>query len=204
MAANASSTETDYPLLEVPHIQNPNRLWALPVIGGTVKLLVMLPVAFWLMVIAYVALLLSIINSFAVLFTGRYLDIAYVLAVGAMRLSAKANFFFLGLTDAYPGFGLASSDDVRLDIDMPARPSRFFALPLLGGFVRLVLLIPFLLLLSVVAIPLVLIFYVAWIPVLFLGQFPEFLYRYLVYVQRLQLRMSAYTFGLADRYPRFD
>ena len=86
---------------------------------------------------------------------------------------------------------------------MPAEPSRFFALPWIGLVVRVILLIPMLILLYFIGILTVLVFWIAWVPVLFAGQYPSALFNIMVYAQRLQLRVSAYTFGLSDRYPKF-
>ena len=42
MSIDTQSETTDYPLFAIEHIQNPNRLWAFPVIGGTIKTLIIL------------------------------------------------------------------------------------------------------------------------------------------------------------------
>lgn len=191
-------------MLFIEHIQNPNRLWALPVVGGTVKYIIVLPVAFWLLFVSIAAIVLSYINAFHVLVTGRYWEPAYALAVGSMRLSAKANCFVLGLSDTYPGFALASSDEVRVEIAIPAQPNRLLAFPFFGGIFRLLVLVPFFIFLFVFGLLVWLVFWVAWIPVLLIGQYPEGLFNLMVYVQRLQLRLSAFTFGLSDRYPLFE
>ena len=203
MSIDTQSETTDYPLFAIEHIQNPNRLWAFPVIGGTIKTLIILPVAIWLIIVSYAALILSIINAFVVLFTGKYWEPAYTVVLGSMRLSTKANCFLLGLTDSCPGFSLDSGEGIELAIAMPAEPSRFFALPWIGLVVRLILLIPMLVVLYFIGILTVLVFWIAWIPVLFAGQYPSALFNIMVYAQRLQLRVSAYTFGLSERYPKF-
>lgn len=191
-------------MLFIEHIQNPNRLWALPVVGGTVKYIIVLPVAFWLLAVSIAAIVLSYINAFHVLVTGRYWEPAYALAVGSMRLSAKANCFVLGLSDTYPGLTLASSDEVRVEIPVPRKPNRLLAFPLFGGIFRLLVLVPFFIFLFVFGLLVWLVFWVAWIPVLLIGQYPEGLFNLMVYAQRLQLRLSAFTFGLSDRYPLFE
>ena len=173
-------------------------------IGGTVKLIVLIPISLWLMIVAYAALTLSVINGFFVLFTGKYWGLAYTLAVGSMRLSAKANCFFLGLSDTYPGFSLDSSAEVRLEIAPPKQPNRLLALPLVGGIFRLAVLVPFFIFLFVIGLLVLLVYWLTWIPVLLIGKYPEGLFNLMVYVQRLQLKLSAYTFGLSDRYPLFD
>ena len=69
MNAGVPTKEPVYSTLSIEHIQNPNRLWALPVVGGTIKLLIVIPVSIWLLFVDFAAIVLSIINAFVVLFT---------------------------------------------------------------------------------------------------------------------------------------
>ena len=204
MDPSAPDYETGASTFGVAYPESPNRLWALPLIGGMVKLVIVIPIGIWLAIVAYAAFLLCFVNGFFVLFAGTYWRPAYTLALGAMRLSAKANCFFLGLSDTYPGFTLDSSDDVRLEIAIPKRPNRFFALPLVGGMVRLVILVPVFIFLYVLGLLVVCVFWFAWVPVLLLGRYPEGLFNLMVFVMRFQLKLSAYMFGLSDRYPLLD
>ena len=106
MSTEVSAQNVDYPGFAIEHIQNPSRLWALPAIGGAIKFIIVFPVALWLLILQFAASILTIINSFVVLFTGKYWQPAYDLAVGSIRLSTKLNCFAIGLSDAYPGFSL--------------------------------------------------------------------------------------------------
>lgn len=200
----ASTEETDISTFSVDYVENPNRLWAFPAIGGAVKITVVIPIGIWLMIAAIAAMALSVINGFFVLFTGRYWGPAHALALGTMRLSAKANCFFLGLSDTYPGFSLDSSNEVRLEIALPKKPNRFFALPLVGGIVRLAILVPIFIFLFVLGLLVMVVFWYTWIPVLIIGKYPEGLFSLMVFAQRFQLKLSAFTFGLSDRYPLLD
>lgn len=170
-------------------------------IGGAAKLVIVIPVSLRLTIVDLAAICLSIINGFVVLFTGKYWGPAYALAVGSMRLTAKANCFFLGLSDTYPGFSLDASDDVRLELAIPDQPNRLLALPFAGGIFRFAVLVPFFIFLFVIGLLVMLLY---WIPVLFIGRYPESLFRFMVYTLPLQLRLSAFTFGLSDTYPLFD
>jgi len=196
--------ETDTSTFSVDYLENPNRLWAFPVIGGTVKLIVVIPIGFWLMIVAFAAMALSVINGFFVLFTGRYWGLAHTLALGTMRLSVKANCFFLGLSDFYPGFSLDSSAEVRLEMALPRQPNRLLAVPLVSGIFRFAVLVPFFIFLFVIGLLVLLVYWVTWIPVLLIGKYPEGLFSLMVFALRFQLKLSAYTFGLSDRYPLLD
>ena len=173
MITGAPSQASDYSSLTIEYPQHPNRLWAFPVIGGMVKFVIVMPVGIWLLCVNFAAFSLSIVNAFVVLLTGTYWKPAHALAVGSMRLTAKANCFYLGLSDRYPGFSLDSNDDVRLEYAMPAQPNRLLALPLVGGLFRYALLVPFFIFLLVIGILVVLVYWFTWIPVLLVGQYPE-------------------------------
>ena len=204
MNTGASTEEAATSTFSVDYLENPNRLWAFPVVGGMVKTVIVLPIGIWLMLVAFAAFLLCFVNGFLVLLTGTYWRPAHALAVGLMWLSAKANCFTLGLSDTYPGFSLDSSDKVRLEIALPERPDRFFALPLVGGIVRIAILVPIFIFLFVLGLLVMCVYWITWVPVLFIGRYPEGLFSLMVFVQRFQLKLSAFVFGLSDRYPLLD
>ena len=205
MNIGTPTRETDFSTLTIEHIQNPNRLWAFPVIGGTVKLVLVIPVSFWLLCVDFAAIFLSIINAFCCspsrAGTGNLPMRSPWVQCGSQP---KPTASILGLSDTYPGFSLDSSDDVRLEFAMPTQPNRLLALPLVGGIFRFSILFPFFIFLFVIGILVVLVYWFTWIPVLLIGKYPEGLFSLMVYAQRLQLKLSAYTFGLTDRYPLFD
>ena len=61
----------DYPLLSVRLIENPNKMWAFPILGGLIKGLSLIPVAIYLYVLLLVFFVVTIINSVMVLATGQ-------------------------------------------------------------------------------------------------------------------------------------
>ena len=120
MSTEVSAQNVDYPGFTIEHIHSPSRLWAIPVVGGAVKFIIVFPVALWLLILQFAASILTIINSFVVLFTGKYWEPAYYLAVGSIRLSTKLNCFAIGLSDGYPGFSLDAGDYMKLELSMPS------------------------------------------------------------------------------------
>ncbi len=59
MNSGAPTNESECSTQSIEHIQNPNRLWAFPVIGGTVKLVLVIPVSVWLLCVDFAAIMLS-------------------------------------------------------------------------------------------------------------------------------------------------
>jgi hypothetical protein len=86
---------------------------------------------------------------------------------------------------------------VRLEIDYVERPSR------LSTFLRGLLVIPHLIVLTFVGIASLFAILAAWVAVLFTGRFPRGLFDFIVGVIRWGARVTAYMFLMTDRYPPF-
>jgi len=99
--------------------------------------------------------------------------------------------------------GVRSSYPVQVDFVIPARNSRFYAVPLVGYTARYLLLLPHLLCLVLVALCVVLLQLVMWIPVLLTGRYPRWGYSFVGGYLRWSTRLQAFMFGLTDEYPPF-
>jgi len=88
---------------------------------------------------------------------------------------------------------------------VPPNNSRFFAIPLLGGLVRFILMIPHLIVLYALTIVVIYIFTLfMWAIVLFTGRYPPWGYSMVGGYLRWTTRVSAYLLGLTDKYPPFQ
>jgi hypothetical protein len=97
--------------------------------------------------------------------------------------------------DAYP---------VNVSYDREARINRFWGIPVIGQLVRAILLIPHVLVMMLVAIVASIQILVAWIPVLLLGRFPGWGYRWIGGLLGYNLRVSAYALLMTPTYPPFS
>lgn len=97
--------------------------------------------------------------------------------------------------DAYP---------VNVSYDREARINRLWGIPLVGVLVRSILLIPHFLLMFLVAIVAALLMLVTWIPVLLLGRFPGWGYRWIGGLMGWWTRVQAYLELLTPSYPPFS
>ena len=193
-----------YPVLTAEHIQQPNRLFAVPFVGIFVKSLLLIPVAAELTVIAMVLYPVAVINSFVVLLSGNYWRTAYDLVLGFMRLELKAVFYVTGLTDRYPGFTFDIPAGFSLDIEEPTNPSKLFAIPIIGGVIRYVLMIPYGLYAYIILEAAYIGVFFASFPVLFVGKYPESIFEMMRDGMRLSLASASYALGLSDKYPSFS
>lgn len=198
-------TTAYYPELKVTPNTNPNRLYAVLLIGGLVKFIMLIPVFIWMGIIGLVTIILIyFVNPFFVLFTGKYWRVAYEFSGFYFNLVIKSNLFMFGVSDKYPGFGSNPNSSYTIKYAYPENPSRFFAIPIIGIIVRGVLLIPFAVfyyLINYATLFAVCLF--AWFWVLFKGRYPETAYELATDNLRLMLAQSFYGLGLSDQYPSF-
>lgn len=189
-----------YPEIDLPRIKNPIRLYAFPVLGGVVKGFMLIPVFVWTTILGIAYFFVTIINSFIVLFTGKYWSVAYELTALIILISTKVAFFWAGLSNIYPGF-TGETKDFKMDIPYPKNPSRFFAFPVIGGIARLVMLIPFLIYAYVIQYAGNLGTYAASFVVLSKGKYPESFYELARDSVRISQATAFYMAGLEDVYP---
>lgn len=198
-------TDGIYPFLVINQIQNPNRLFAFPIIGFLIKIILLIPVSIEIIFLAiWLFIVVTLINPFVVLFTGKYLAHAHSVGVGFIRLYTKFSFYLGGLTDKYPGFGLQNSGDLNFDVPLNEKPKRLFAIPVLGGLIRFVLLIPYFIFGNIISYAAGIgSFFLAWVAVLFRGKYPEGLFELYRDSGRISASALAYMLGLSDKYPSF-
>lgn len=189
-----------YPQIDIQNIQHPNRFYGVPVLGGLVKIAMLIPVGIWIWLVSIAWTVVIFLNSFVVLFTGKYWKVAYELNVFLIKLSIKTVYFFLGITDKYPGFN-GETKGFKIDIPYPEHPNRFYAFPIIGGIVRLVGLIPFYLYTAAIGYGGYIGALAASFVVLFTGKYPEGFYEMTRDSVRLQQAMTMYMTGLSDKYP---
>lgn len=194
-----------YPTLSVSQIQDPNRFYAVPLIGIIAKFIICVPIFIEILFLYIAAGIVTLINSFSVLFTGNYWQTAYEFNLGVLRLSAKLTFFLYGLTNKYPAFGLTIDDPlISLDMAKPQNPNRFFAIPLIGGLSRFILLIPYFIYANVIESATgIASTFIASFSVLFRGKYPEFSYELVRDYVRISQASVAYMAGFSDKYPSF-
>lgn len=192
-----------YPKLSIKNNLKPIRLYATPFLGGIIKIILLVPQIIEAFILAPVVFVLIIINSLYVLTFGKYWDTTYELALNYIRFMVKIYFFWAGFNDIYPGFSLSTNGRFVLDIKKPSSPNRLFAFPFLGGFVRLLFLIPYLIYSQVLGNG-------AWVGVMassfsvFLkGKYPESTFEFAVDTERVGLGLFFNLVGFSDRYPSF-
>jgi uncharacterized protein DUF4389 len=98
-------------------------------------------------------------------------------------------------TGAYP---------ITFSTAAPLNPSRFWAIPIIGIFVKFIILIPHFIILYFLGIVVGLAQLVIWIFVLFGGRYPDWGFAITAGSVRWIIRIQAYVYGLSDAYPAFS
>jgi hypothetical protein len=101
-------------------------------------------------------------------------------------------------------YGAQSTYPVSVTWEIPPSNSRFFAIPLIGYIVKLVILIPHIIALYALALVVGVCQLFLWIPVLFGGKYSDFGYNLVGGTIRWGTRVAAYFYGLTDQYPPFS
>lgn len=192
-----------YPHLSVDRNTKPQRLYAFPLFGFLVKIIILIPVFIELWLLSIVNfILIFLINPFIVLTTGKYWKMAFDLAYGVMRLNTKVSFFLFGVTDKYPGFD-TSSTPYTLTISYPEKPNQLYAVPLIGFLIRFVLIIPYAIFSQIISYASGIAVFFSFAPVLFSGKYPETTHEIAVDSIRVSQASSLFILGIFDKYPSF-
>ena len=133
-----------YPTIVASVPVHPNRVLQFPIFGYILKAIICIPVEILSGILLCCSFIIAILNWFIVVFTGKFNPGMFQLVLGALRLNLKIYYYLTGLTDKYPGFKLEIEDTFTYNYAYPEKSSRFLAIPLLGYFIRGILLIPFL------------------------------------------------------------
>lgn len=199
----SKSTSNLYPAIDIKRNEKPNRFYAFPIFGFIVKIFILIPVYIWIFLVCLGGAILSIINSFIVLLTGKYWKTAYNYNLGLLRLNIKTGYFMSGLTDKYPGFGFTIQDNFTVDLTYPEKSNRFFAIPILGGFIRIIILIPYFIYQNIIGSASYIGVLVSFFPVLFMGKYPESTFELARDSVRVNQAIYVYITGISDKYPSF-
>ena len=192
-----------YPELSITKIKNPSKAWAFPIFGGIAKIIILIPVFVEIALLTVYAFLLQVINSFYILINHKYWRYCFEITTGALTLIAKTTFFFFGLSDKYPGFDLKTNGDFTLKFTYPQKPKTLYVIPAIGGIIRAVLLIPYLIYTQVISNGAKVGMIGSSVPVFLNGKYPDSTFELARDSLRLSLSQWSYFAGISDVYPSF-
>jgi hypothetical protein len=148
--------------------------------------------------LGFVAVLLAIVSWFALIFAAPHSPGIRRFTNFYLRWRVRALAYQMLLEDAYPPFGDAPYPATVTVID-PTGPRDRMTIAL-----RLLLGIPHFIVLAFLVFGWWLTAFVAWLLILFSGEYPPALYEFGVGVLRWVLRVDAYMLLMVDEYPPFS
>jgi hypothetical protein len=195
---------SDYPVvIDVPTDPGQNRLWGIPYVGLIIRSILVIPQFIVLWILGIITGLLTLVSWAPILIAGRQASFVYTIAGGYLRLSTRVAGYVLLLTGRYPPFGPGGEHSIDVTFDESDRQNRLWGIPLVGIWVRLIILIPHFLILALIGIVVAFMILVSWVPVLFLGRQADVIVQWIGGFYRWGVRVSAYALLLSGKYPPF-
>ncbi len=198
-----SGSKRIYPTLVVPRNMRPSRFFAFPLLGGLIKVILLIPAVLILSVLSFIWQVTVLINVFVVLFTGRYWRFSFEVCDFYNKYSLKTSLYFLGVSNKHPGFSPKINDNFSITIPFPTTPNRLYAFPILGIVVRFVMMIPFMLWFGIVYYGYFFLSVMSSFSVFFKGYFPESTHELIVDGLRLGFAMNLFFAGISDTLPSY-
>ncbi len=190
----AMSASAEYPVhLEIDYPEGGNRWMIL------VRWLLAVPHLAIVNVLGSLANVITFIAFFAILFTRRYPEGLFKLAVGIQRWTQNTWVYVL-FYDRYPPFSFDEGQypPVRYSVERREEYSRWMPL------VKWLLAAPHYIILFFLFIGAVFAYLWTWIVVLVTGRYPQGPFNFLVGVARWSARVTAYVGLMVDEYPSFS
>jgi hypothetical protein len=196
-----------YPIgLTVTDEREINRLWGIPFVSVIVRTILAIPHIVVLAILAIGLYIWFLLGWIAILLTGKVPGIA----VALLREYVQRSYRILGYTmflmpGPYPHLEPGPGDPLSVSFELhDLSINRLWGIPFFGVFVRIILAIPHLVVLSILGIVLYILILIVWIPILFTGKYPSAIANFFGSFARYAVRVSAYIVLLPVPYPPFS
>ena len=194
MAVDPASMPSGYPVrFDIAYPEGENRFMIL------IRWLLAIPHLIILSGLRYVALAVVVFAFFAILFTGRHPAGLFRFQVGVLRWNQNVGAYVL-FHNRYPPFSFDEGKypPVTFQVDRAEHYNRF--LP----FIKWLLAIPHLIILSLLWVITVLLYVFTFLAVLVTGKYPRGPFNFIVGTSRWGARVTAYLMLVVDDYPPFS
>jgi hypothetical protein len=209
----------DYPVTLT--VEFPEKLSRLTTFFRCFMLIPQVFVSIFIYIAAYVVMFLS---WWAILFTTKYPEVFLNFVVWWLRWYTRVIGYAYLLTDKYPPFSGREEADypVILGVEHPEKLSRlttFFRFPIvpmptlsIGHGWRLLwqpssgmpMTIPHVIVLWFISIAGVIILFLSWWAILFIGRYPRVFFDFVTWWFRWSIRVTGYAYLVTDKYPPFS
>lgn len=179
-----------------------NRLWGIPILGWTVRFLLLIPHFLILWLLGLVLGLSILVSWIPVLFTGRQAAVIVEFYATYYRYTTRVLAWAFFLAAPYPPIlpGMVPYP-VNVEVNGSGSINRLWGIPFLGIWVRGILVLPHAILLFILYFPLILFSLVAWVPILINGRMPPIGYTLYGGFLRLSARATMWVLLVPAPYP---
>lgn len=181
-----------------------SRLWGIPLLGVMLRGILLIPHFVVLWFYAIVVAILQLVTWIPVLVNGRYPGWGYSLVGGYIRWITRVQAYLVLAAAAYPPLSTGGRHDVDVRWNEQQPIARWVGIPILGAFVRSLLLIPHLIVLWFLGVAVGFLSLITWLPVLLTGRYADWAYRIVGGYIRWQNRVTAYVLLMTGPYPPFS
>jgi hypothetical protein len=181
-----------------------SRLWGIPLLGIMVRGFLLIPHFIVLAFYGILVALLQLVVWIPVLVNGRYPAWGYAIVGGFLRWVTRVQAYAILAASAYPPLSTGGRHDVDVRWDESQTVARWAGIPLLGVWIRSILLIPHLVILYFLGVGVGFLGFITWIPVLLSGRYGDWAYRIVGGYIRWQNRTICYTLLMTGPYPPFS
>jgi hypothetical protein len=194
-----------YPVtLIVPNDRGQNRVWGIPFLGLIVRGFMVIPQAIVIAFLGVVIYFSFFVNWIPILLNGRAASWMYQLYGGYLRMTTRSSLYVLLAHGTYPPFWITGDHPVDLLISENQPKNRWWGIPIVGVFVRWIVLLPHLIVIGVLGIVLGFLAIVSWAPILINGRQADAIVRFLGGLYQWTARVVAYGSFLTEQYPPFS
>jgi hypothetical protein len=202
-AAPAAPTG-DYPIqVSLTDQRELSRWWGIPFFGILARGILAIPHFVVLGILGILLYVWVFLGWIPILLTGRVPGLAVKLLTEYLQRGARAGGYVIFLLPGgYPPLEPGATTPVNVQISLTSLEiNRLWGIPFVGFFVRFLVLIPQLIVLSIMGLVVYLSLIVLWIPILLTGKYPGWAISLYGTMLRYGMRVAAYMLFLPVAYP---
>jgi len=180
-----------------------NRLWGIPIVGIAVRAFLAIPHALVLMIMSIGMNAWIFLGWIPILLNGRVPAVAVKFLIEYLhRYTRIAGYVACLMPGGYPPLEPGAPNPIDLQISLEGLAiNRWWGIPLFGLLVRVLVVLPQIIVLSLLWTAVALTWLVLWIPILASGRYPEWAVSFYGFALLYTARVGAYVIFLPVPYP---
>jgi hypothetical protein len=195
--------EGGYPIqLGVTTDREVNRVWGIPLLGMGVRAFLSIPHMVVVEILNFCLGIWWLLGWIYILAYGRVPALVVSLATESMQRQARVGGYVLLMPGGYPPLEPGPSKPINVQVSLDnLEINRLWGIPVVNWLVRILVLIPHLIVISILGTIAGLSILILWIPILVNGRYPDWAASFYGMLIRYATRLGAYIIFLPVPYP---